>query len=634
MAQTRLDRALLALTATCCLILTSAGGAVDNRLLDALRTDDTRAVRALLKAGADPNTRDDIGATALMHAAAFSSPDCVRVLLDGRADVNATSNGGATALMWATGDVAKVRALLDRGAAVNTRMKDGTTALVTAARRGSLEVMRMLLARGSDPKAAANERTELLRITYGEHPEIRQVLVDAGIDLERRAPSVAPPLTTFPSVSNAELVRALLDMGVNPNPKGRFPIVATAALDGHVDTTRLLLDRGANPNARGQHDVTPLMMAAAAPRPDPAMVRLLIEKGADLAARDRVGRTALDWALLQGDTPVARLLKAAGAITVTPPPPEPAPVKEPRTARAAVTEAIARLQPVGPVLYERSKCVSCHHQTLPLMAMTLARARGIAVDAGAMSHPVQSIIDVWKSRRENLMLGRARDGGGANELTYGLLAFAESGVPPDVATDAASSNLVSTQGTDGTWVFLDTRPPQADNSRIHFTAMAIRGLDVYGAPGQRAEIKTRITRARDFLRDAVPSSTQDEAFKLLGLVWSRVPASEISPQAKRLLAIQRPDGGWAQLPTMPSDAYATGQALYALHASGMSPKHSVYQKGATYLLRTQLTDGTWFVHSRAFGFQPYVESGFPHGTDQFISASATSWAVVALAYTL
>jgi hypothetical protein len=40
------------------------------------------------------------------------------------------------------------------------------------------------------------------------------------------------------------------------------------------------------------------------------------------------------------------------------------------------------------------------------------------------------------------------------------------------------------------------------------------------------------------------------------------------------------------------------------------------------------------VHSRAVPFQPFFESGFPHGADQFISAGATSWAAIALAYTL
>ncbi len=85
---------------------------------------------------------------------------------------------------------------------------------------------------------------------------------------------------------------------------------------------------------------------------------------------------------------------------------------------------------------------------------------------------------------------------------------------------------------------------------------------------------------------------------------------------------------------MASDAYATGEALYALHAGGVSNQSEAYRKGAAYLLRTQLEDGTWLVRSRGFGFQPYFETGFPHGRDQFISAAATSWAGMALAYTL
>ena len=108
------------------------------------------------------------------------------------------------------------------------------------------------------------------------------------------------------------------------------------------------------------------------------------------------------------------------------------------------------------------------------------------------------------------------------------------------------------------------------------------------------------------------------------------------PQKSRL----RPSACWRcsapmaagrQLPTMSADAYATGQALHALNAAGISPHSEAYQKGAAYLLRTQLDDGTWLVRSRGFGFQPYFETGFPHGRDQFISAAATSWAVMALA---
>src|SRR5262249_13713210 len=82
------------------------------------------------------------------------------------------------------------------------------------------------------------------------------------------------------------------------------------------------------------------------------------------------------------------------------------------------------------------------------------------------------------------------------------------------------------------------------------------------------------------------------------------------------------------------DAYATGQALYALHAAGVPIGEAAYRNGVNYLLRTQLEDGTWFVRTRAFGFQTYFETGFPHGRSQFISTVGTSWASIALTYSL
>ena len=119
-------------------------------------------------------------------------------------------------------------------------------------------------------------------------------------------------------------------------------------------------------------------------------------------------------------------------------------------------------------------------------------------------------------------------------------------------------------------------------------------------------------------------------FKLTGLVWTDGTAEEIAEQVDALLDLQREDGGWAQEPAMAPDAYATGQTLYALRLGCVSPDHAAYQAAAEYLLRTQREDGSWFVRSRGFPFQPYFDYGFPHGTNQFISAVATSWAVMAL----
>jgi hypothetical protein len=101
------------------------------------------------------------------------------------------------------------------------------------------------------------------------------------------------------------------------------------------------------------------------------------------------------------------------------------------------------------------------------------------------------------------------------------------------------------------------------------------------------------------------------------------------------MAEQRSDGGWAQLPTLTSDAYATGQALVALNQVGsISTTSTAYRNGIKFLLKTQFDDGSWLVVSRARGTQPYLESAFPHGTNQFISAAGTAWATSALLLSL
>jgi hypothetical protein len=74
--------------------------------------------------------------------------------------------------------------------------------------------------------------------------------------------------------------------------------------------------------------------------------------------------------------------------------------------------------------------------------------------------------------------------------------------------------------------------------------------------------------------------------------------------------------------------------LTALRTVGVPAADAGYRRGVSYLLKTQLPDGSWYVKSRSKPFQPYYESGFPHGKDQFISIAASSWATAALALAL
>jgi hypothetical protein len=55
------------------------------------------------------------------------------------------------------------------------------------------------------------------------------------------------------------------------------------------------------------------------------------------------------------------------------------------------------------------------------------------------------------------------------------------------------------------------------------------------------------------------------------------------------------------------------------------------KRGSAFLVGTQREDGSWYVRSRAMKIQPYFESGFPYGHDQWISHAATAWATMGLA---
>lgn len=633
--------------------LRAQGPTAPPALLGHIRADDRQAVQHALQSGADPNTRDATGATALMYAAAFASPEAMRLLLAAGADVNAANQAGATALMWATHDTSKVRLLLGRGVNVNAARADGATALLGAALRGNREAVELLVAAGADRqvgRVATPWPATFAQIALTTNDPEMQRFVDAS---GRATPKIAewspPPLTRWlltsvyswrpqPLSTNAALVNGLLQGGANPNEivtqlALTMPVLSRVARLGDVETMRVLLEHGADPNLKGSRGLTPLMMAAATSA-DPTMVSLLLDKGAVVDARDESGQTALDWALRLGDTQASRILRKAGAVAMAPRSPTPVAPSRARGTQQAVELALASLQAAGQGFADKTRCISCHHQSLPSVAVTLAHAKGAATDRALANHPTQATLAVWARGRENMMLGNCSVFGFLGNVTYGLFGLAEERVAPGPETDAVTSCLMGLQRPDGSWEGGDTRPPLSGRNPFVHTALAARGLKMYSPPGRREETTSRIARARDFLRTAAPADTQEEAFKLLGLVWTGASSPEIAKQTERLRSLQHKDGGWGQLPTMSSDAYASGQALYALRAAGSSASSETYRRGVAYLLRTQLDDGTWYVRSRAIGFQPYVDSGFPHGPDQFISAAATAWAVIALSHAL
>lgn len=114
----------------------------------AAKNGETAKVQSLLKAGADVNSKDKKGRTALLIAAEKGHPEVVTLLLESKADVNVTDKHGRTALMYAamTTSIASVRLLIDKGAYVNVMNEKGETALTLT---NVIEIARLLVQNGA-----------------------------------------------------------------------------------------------------------------------------------------------------------------------------------------------------------------------------------------------------------------------------------------------------------------------------------------------------------------------------------------------------------------------------------------------------------------------------------------------------
>ncbi len=390
-----------------------------------------------------------------------------------------------------------------------------------------------------------------------------------------------------------------------------------------------LLDLGADPNVI--QDGKPLLMWLATTG-STEKVRLLLEHGADVNAKSAEGHTALDYALRQGDTPVVTLLRKFGAVEGRPAPIVPSPDPAP-SSRAAIARSLPILQRADVTFMRKSGCVSCHNDLLTGMTMASVRERNLTFDQGIARSQVKAIGDYIDGNRERYLQGISI-AGEQDTTSYILAGLAAEGFLPSAATDAMARFVRSQQEADGSWSVEATRPP-IESSSIAITALCLRALDVYAPAPQRQAYRESVRRAAAWLESAQAFTNEDRSFQLLGLTWAGYKPDRIRKIAAALIGEQRSDGGWAQISSLGSDAYATGQALVALKTAGVvSPADPAFRRGVTFLLQTQMQDGSWYVRSRAVALQPYFDSGFPYGADQFISAAATNWAAMALAGTM
>jgi hypothetical protein len=301
----------------------------------------------------------------------------------------------------------------------------------------------------------------------------------------------------------------------------------------------------------------------------------------------------------------------------------------PEQVRAAVVKSIALLEKSAVEYTAHRDCFSCHHQALPVVALSTARSQGYRVSEESLQKQLDFTAKSLAKNRDNYQRGRGQ-GGQATTAGYALLTLELGGWKADSTTSAMAEYFLLRDKDADHWPVTSRRPP-SEASSFTTTYLALRGLRAFASPEQEARVRARAARVLCWLLDTPPKDTEDRVFRLGALELAGAADKDIRDAVKDLIQSQNTDGGWSQTSELASDAYATGSALVMLHQTGaIAIGDPVYQRGLSFLIRTQLPDGSWRVRSRSTPFQTYFESGFPHGKDQFISIAASSWATAAL----
>jgi ankyrin repeat protein len=610
-----------------------AGGPRD-ALFSAIKSGSAAEVEGVLASGADPDAVGEDGMTALIAATLFGEARMVAALAGRGADPNRSGVGGTTALMWAVPDVEKVRILLDAGANVDARSETERTALLVAASYpGTTDLLRLLLDRGADLRAADRAgATALSLAARSSDVEVVRFLVERGLD-----PAGLSAGARRAAFARYDLPTTDYLMRIAPAPaQDLLGTAATWQPPAHVSRW---IDAGAEVNASSaaQYGRTPLMNAVTSEAEGVETLRLLLEKGANPNAEMSEGERPLDWAIYKGDRAKIDVLQQYGATRGRGPrreeipPPAPGGIAD---ARVAVTRSTARLMEVAPKFRDQATCISCHHNAMPALAAAAAKGKGIAVEETGWTKNLADLVGFFATSVPRMALGDPAVGGEALTTGYTLLALAASGHAPDAVTTTMAHWLMARQMPDGRWLGNGLNRPPSEYSVVSHTAIAAGGLQAYPLPGRAAQRAATLRRARQWLLAAEPASAEERAMRLMGLVWTDAPRERVMEAVGAIREQQEATGGWSQFGRTPPDAYATGQSLYALRLAGVPTTDETYRRGVAFLLGAQYQDGTWLVRTHAFPVQRYFESGFPYGRHQWISTAGTSWATLAIAETL
>lgn len=306
----------------------------------------------------------------------------------------------------------------------------------------------------------------------------------------------------------------------------------------------------------------------------------------------------------------------------------------------SVDRAITYLQAESASWLNTRKCAACHHAPMPLWALSEAQQRGFAIDEKYLDDKIESLLGT----KENLLASKIfpdpsgppdpRPQGRGLNMGLPMLAVAARSRPSltegqKQSLQLIADEIVAKQQPDGSWEFFaGLRRPPINESQTTDVAWIVMALAGESRADSREAQKASLAKAMAWLEAATPADLhQDKALKLILAARADKPREAMQPTIDELLALQRADGGWSQtVPEPTSDAFATGQTLYALSLAGFTAERPEIQKAIDFLVATQLPDGSWPMLSRS------TPDGSPGSSKLLtpINCASASWATLGL----
>lgn len=268
--------------------------------------------------------------------------------------------------------------------------------------------------------------------------------------------------------------------------------------------------------------------------------------------------------------------------------------KEIRTPRQAVQLGLDWLGDDILEWQDKNKCYSCHAQPHVILGFTA----GVKNEYKYNMKAAMSVMDMLKS-------GINKDGSLAFPLSESLTALQFVAIAManydkylgDQGGDELmriSNFLVAKQMPAGNWKNDNSEPPVQQGDIMCTTNALLTLLQVFKKTGDET-VSPSIQKASAWLEKAVPVTTQDMAFQIIGLSSYPSPDAKriIENDIKKLYTMQNEDGGWGEGEGTKSNCFSTGQVVYALKLAGVKLSITNFSTGIKYLIENQNVFGSW-----------------------------------------